>query len=358
MKLFREYTNYISKLKEQKSDILRDIEQLFEENTPVAKVGNNTKGVLHEILVGKHMLSSKHMKNHEGKTGETPTQMHDRLKKTMHPDDYKKINKRAKATAKHIKTHIESQGHTVHDVHWTSKPGDLHKSTGIHASQKQDASDVVVHSKDKNGRTTHHGISLKVTDNTSKHIGVSNPGSDAMYGGHHMITAHRESLEKQHPALKKSNATKRKAYVKSLSENERNKIRTQNTQALHKVSAHVHKHLENAGTHAIAEHIKTHVLQSHKTPMQEEGHHHLRVTTHSTTKTHQNKTGEEYGHHIVNPHEHYEHMLNDHQHLTAHHQGTSVVFKHKDKIIARHQMKFNSQSDTHSSLKGNGTPAV
>ena len=179
-----------------------------------------------------------------------------------------------------------------------------------------------------------------------------------MYGAHHIVNAHRESLEKQHPDLQKSNAVKRKAYVKSLPEHERNKIKTQHTDALRKVADHVHDHLENAGTHAIAEHIRTHVLQSHKTPMQEKGHYHWRVTTHNNSKRAQSKGADEFGHHIVNPHAHYEHMLNDHENLTIHKQGTTIVFKHKGKKIATHQMKFNSQSDPHSSLKGNGTPNV
>ena len=100
------------------------------------------------------------------------------------------------------------------------------------------------------------------------------------------------------------------------------------------------------------------VSQSRSALMEKEGHHHLRMTTHANTKTNQKKTGEEHGHHILKPHEHYEHMLRDHQNLSVHHQGTSVVFKYKGKKIATHQMKFNSQSDPHSSLKGNGTPNV
>ena len=52
-------------------------------------------------------------------------------------------------------------------------------------------------------------------------------GNDAMYGAHHIVNAHRESLERQHPALKKSNADKRKAYVKSLHPDEQEKIKEQ-----------------------------------------------------------------------------------------------------------------------------------
>lgn len=351
MKTFKEY------ISERSEHLLEGLEWLFEESEP-AKPSNNTKGVMHELLVGHHLRGGKHMKHHPGKTGETPRQVHDRLKASIHPDDYKKMNQRAKSTANHIKEHIESQGHKIHDVHWTSKPGDLHKSTRIHASQKEDASDIVIHARNKKGEKVYHGASLKVTDNTSKHIGVSNPGSEAMYGAHHLIAKHRASLEKQHPALKNSNAKNRKDYIKSLPSHKKDHIRKQHTEVLRKVSDHVHKHLTKSGTHAIAEHIRTHVLQSHQTPMQKEGHEHIRVTTHSTTSSQQKKGDDKYGHHIVHPYEHYEHMLKDHKNLSVHKQGTSLVFKHKDKKIATHQMKFNSQSDTHSSLKGNGTPAV
>ena len=64
--------------------------------TKVGGVSNNTKGVLHEILVGKHLNGGKHMTLHPNEHGESPEQAHDRLKKQVHPEDYKKIHDRAK----------------------------------------------------------------------------------------------------------------------------------------------------------------------------------------------------------------------------------------------------------------------
>jgi len=342
----------------EENETLEDLSWLHEsDDAEPKKLGNNDKGVLHELLVGKHLLGGKHMVHHPGKDGITPKEQHDIYKSKMSAEEYNSANKRAKAAAEHLKKHIESQGHTVHDVHWTSKPGDLEKSTGIKATQKQDASDIVIHSKNEKGLVKHHGVSLKVTDSTSKHIGVSNPGMESMYGAHHIREAHKESINKQHPELAKlSNKAKRKEYLKALPAEEQKNISNQHKDALRQIAAHVHKHLENAGTEAIAEHIRTHVLQSHATPMQKEGHAHIRMTTHNLSATEQKKTGETHGHHIVNPHEHYEPMLKDHKNLSAHLQGTAVVFKYKGKRLATHGIKFNSQSDPHSSIVGNGRP--
>lgn len=108
------------------------------------KVSSDTKGKLHELLVGYHLKGGNHMSKHPDKVGDSPKQAHDKLKSMVHPDDYKKINARAKSAASDIKKQVEVNGHKIHDVHWTSKPGDLHRTTGIHASQQEDSSDIVV----------------------------------------------------------------------------------------------------------------------------------------------------------------------------------------------------------------------
>jgi len=120
-------------------------EELNESSEPVeGKVSSDTKGKMHELLVGYHLKGGKHMSRHPDKTGDTPKQAHDKLKSTIHPNDYRKMNTRAKSAANHIRKQVEVNGHKIHDVHWTSKPGDIHRSTGIHASQKEDASDIVI----------------------------------------------------------------------------------------------------------------------------------------------------------------------------------------------------------------------
>jgi hypothetical protein len=112
-------------------------------------VSSDTKGKLHELLVGYHLLGGRHMSKHVDKEGDSPSEAHDKLKSSVHPDDYRKMNAKAKSAAAHIKKSVEVGGHKIHDVHWTSKPGDLHRSTGIHASQQEDASDIVVTTRKK-----------------------------------------------------------------------------------------------------------------------------------------------------------------------------------------------------------------
>lgn len=119
------------------------------EKTEKRKVSSDTKGKLHELLVGYHLKGGTHMSKHPDKEGDSPKQAHDKLKKTIHPDDYKKINTRAKSAAEHIKSQVEVGGHKIHDVHWTSKPGDIHRTTGIHSSQQEDSSDIIVTTRKK-----------------------------------------------------------------------------------------------------------------------------------------------------------------------------------------------------------------
>ena len=84
------------------------------------------------------------MEKHPDKNGDTPEEAHNKLKKKVHPDDYKKINERAKSAANDIKKKVEVNGHKIHNVHWTSQPNDLLRTTGIKAAQKEDSSDIVV----------------------------------------------------------------------------------------------------------------------------------------------------------------------------------------------------------------------
>ena len=95
-----------------------EVEELHEEpKGPVkGKVSSDTKGKLHELLVGYHLQGGKHMEKHPDKNGDSPEEAHNRLQKTVHPDDYKKINDRAKSAANHIRKQVEVNGHKIHQV--------------------------------------------------------------------------------------------------------------------------------------------------------------------------------------------------------------------------------------------------
>jgi hypothetical protein len=124
-----------------------ELEDLFEETStePVeGKVSSDTKGKLHELLTGYHLNGKKHMEKHPDKHGDSPEEAHQKLKDKVHPNDYKKIDARAKSAANDIRKKVEVDGHKIHAVHWTSQPNDLLRTTGIKATQKQDSSDIVV----------------------------------------------------------------------------------------------------------------------------------------------------------------------------------------------------------------------
>lgn len=311
------------------------------------KVSSNTKGVLHELLVGYHLNGGKHMINHKNKESETPQQVHDKLAKSISHSDYQKINKAAKIAADDIKTKLN--GNKIKHVHWTSKPGDLEKSTGIKASQKEDASDIVITTHDKTHKSgvRHYGVSLKVSDTSSK-IPISNPGIESTYGGKELLDKHREELKRKYPALAKAkNKAERKKYMSDNPHADR-EIKELNKNILTNIAKNTHKKLTEMPHEDMINHIRNHIIKASKTPMEHQGHVHIRHTTYT------NKAGN-VNTHSVSPSKDYEHILNDHKNITIHHSGASIVFKHKGKTFARHRLKFTSQSDPFSSIKGSGS---
>lgn len=330
--------------------IYDDLLELSEATDAAAKGGASadTKGKLHELLTGFHMLGGKHMSKHPDIEGDSPKEAHDKLKAKVTPEEYKKISQRAKEAAADLKTKIEGQGHKVHDVHWTSKPGDIERSTGIASTQKQDASDIVVHTK-KGKKVGFHGVSLKVTDSTNKHVPVSNPGVESTLGGDSILAKHREDIQKKFPELKKAtSAGARKELMKNNPKMD-SYVRAKNTETLQAIAKNLHNKLSTMKKGDLVKHIQTHVLQTNPTPMQQQGHEHIRHTTYA------GKGGSNAFHH-VDPSTDYSHIYSSPQHITIQHSGTSINFLHKGKKFASHRIKFASQSDPMSSIKGSGTP--
>lgn len=314
------------------------------------KVSSDTMGKLHELLVGHHLLG-RHMERHMGDDGkgraETPEQAHDRLRDSIPHEEYQRINARAKAAADDIRQRVEQNGHKVHDVHWTSQAGDIGRSTGIESTQKEDASDIVVHTR-KGKKTMFHGVSLKVTDSKSHDVPVSNPGMESTLGGQELLDSHREGLLRKYPKLAGQNKAGRKALMTANTKMDAD-IRSRNLGVLHGIASNLADRLNSMSPKDKAEHIRRHVLQAHQTPMQQQGHNHIRHTAYIGK-------GGDHAFHGITPSEDYNHILNDPKNITVEHSGTSVHFLYKGKKFARHRMKFESQSDPLSSIKGSGEP--
>lgn len=307
-------------------------------------VSQNTTGVLHELLVGYHLGGKKHMDKHPDINGDGPKEAHDKLKASVGKEDYDKINARAKLAADHIKTQLGDD--PIHRVQWTSKSGDLHRATGIESTQKQDASDIVVTTKGKSHPSgfKHHGISLKVTSSNTE-IPVSNPGLESSYGGADILRKHREQLLQKHKILRNvSNKTERKAIM-SANPKIADSIKKQNRVVLTSIAKNMHKKLSALPKKQLVDHIRNTVLAAKKTPMQEQGHVHIRHTSYNNGS-----------HSAINPAEVHDHIFKSPQHITMVHSGTAVTFLHKGIPFASHRFKFDSQSDPLSTVKGSGTP--
>ena len=353
----RKFTQYLS---------LQEQVELHEELVLEAKAKKehggagtqNSAGVLHEILVGKHLNGDKgednrHMAKHPDVNGKSPKEVHDEMRSQLTPEHYNAINEKAKHAANDIRKKLGKHG-KISRVQWTSKSGDLHRATGIHATQREDASDIVATTTHpKTGKVTHHGISLKVSEGPkSTHVPLANRGAEATLGGDHIIKAHKERIEAEHPELKnlphdpdqKDNSakTKRKRWAKTHPEHAE-AIKKKNTETIRKLASHTANSLTQEGGHAIEKHLRDHVLSAHPTPMEKEGHTHIRHTTYGNGDT------EHY-----TPSTHFDDKLKDHPNLTAHHVGNGIVFHHKGKPFARQTFKTDSNSDPTASFKSIG----
>lgn len=332
---------------------------LFEEKETGTGQAADTKGKLHEILVGYHLLGGKHMSKHVDEEGDSPKQAHDKLKEKVSQEEYNKINNRAKAAASDLKQKYFNKD-KIEDVHWTSKPGDIKRTTGIDSSQKDDQSDIIVNTKDKTSGIKHHGVSLKVSDGTSRHVPVSNAGKSALHPEFEKDKVeHHKQMLKSFPGLAKTtNAQQRKEYKRETPEREK-QMAAMNLAYLHEVNAKTYKHIASLGQHELIDHVKKHVLQCNPTPMQKEGHNHIRHTTYIGGK----KEGSNFKFDSHTPSEHYHNYFDGSHKIEPELKGTQIHFNAinnhtgEKKRIASQRVKLTSGSDPLSSMKVSGIAA-
>lgn len=332
-----------------------EINESADDSSREGGVSNNTKGVLHELLVGKHLNGGKHLEKHENERGESPQEAHDRLKSQIHPKDYEKIRRNSESAANHIKEHLAKNhpGQKIHQIHWTSKPGDTEKVTGHKATQKQDSSDIYVTTKNSKGKLQHHGFSLKVSDKTNKNIPSSSLGSrsSGSAAADH-LREHRKDILAAHPKLVGiKDAARRKEILKNNPAMKED-IKKRNLALLRKVAhshaAELQHHLDSGNHEHVINHIRE-VLHAHKTPAEADG-----KAGHTFTKHTTYQTAKGVQHHISKPSEEYEHILKDHKNIKVVASGTQVHFYHNGKKFASQSHKFDSQSDPLSPLKSAG----
>lgn len=320
------------------------------------EVPANTRGVLHELITGYHLNGGKHMNKHEDSEGLSPKGAHDRLKASIHPDDYKIIHDKAKSAAAHIHEHIKSQGRTITPggIHWTSKAGDLHRSTKIHATQKEDSSDIVVDTSHPTEGNRYHGISLK--SGATPKITTANNGVESLgTNGGAIARAHVKKIKAKYPQFNNLSKDDRSEAFKNSSPEIKADIKDHTTKTLHKIAHHLHKNLEGASRGQLVQHIRN-LLHAHHTPMEAEGHEHIMHNTYPTAKGVQHAT--------IHPATHWDHILNNPNiPITTSRTGASISFSHphpetgKMTTIARQSPKVSTGSDPHGGgFVSTGTP--
>lgn len=160
------------------------------------KVSSDTKGKLHELLLGKHLHPDKKIpehfaaKNKSSGRQESPVQVHDKLKAEVGHEVHREIEGHAADTAAALHQHLKDEGHikpgeNVGSVHWTSNrdthgaAGDHEKLTGIKDVNSNADLIVGIHKNGKHQRYV--GVSAKygVQEPNYKNSGAATLEKDA-----------------------------------------------------------------------------------------------------------------------------------------------------------------------------------
>ena len=188
----------------------------------------NNEGVLHELLVHKHLVEKHGAVSHDyGDNRETPENAHERIATKLYGENYQDhpkyqdASKRAEGAADHVrKEEGERWKENKTKVAWTSKSGDVEKLTGKIATQKGDASDLYIHHPHLKGQNEFVGYSLKKSKSKNVDPPVSNGGRadvdetlDTNTDKH--ITAARENMHKKYPELKGMSTENVKSILES-----------------------------------------------------------------------------------------------------------------------------------------------
>lgn len=356
------FSNFLTEEKAKKEDF--------------GSLDNNSKGVLHELLVGYHLRGGKHMDKHPDIEGNSPEQVHDQLSKKLSPAQYKKFSERARKAAADILKQKGMSQEDVGNVQWTSKPGDIKRAIGVESTQAEDDSDIIM--SHKNGQ--HHGITLKVSDD-AKPITLSNVGAESTYGGKKIFDKHKSELLQAYPDLDpetiKNNKKVRQAAINRVIKKAADKgkkispeearpgaedfrkawlesnpkakadIKARTGSMLRSTVSNMRSELEKLSPEQLGHHVRHIVLHAYKTPKESLGHTHMRHFTGGglDPKIESKSPGEDY-----------EHFLSKPENIKVTHSGTSIYYHYHDpetgKAIpfAMQSAKVSSQSDPFSSL--------
>jgi len=282
------------------------------------EISSNDKGVLHELLTGKALNNGEHMSPDAEKA-------HDELKNKVTPEEYHNHVKMAEGTANHLRKRFGP----ISSVHWSSKPGDIGRITGVHESQQENPSDIILRHPDGG----HTGISLKVSKKKNEKVPVGNPGVGATdtalktNAKRHYVKA-KENFENEFPELKGKSDKQKKLAIKA-NPKMRERAEHHSNDAIGKIRDEWHDSLQNMSKHELAHHLR-HSL-------------HANMTKIPTYKVTTGGTGEDHSIEVEHSATKYDHILNHPEGITIHKAGNnSIEFRHNGQKFMRHRIKPES----------------
>lgn len=333
----------------------------------------NSLGVFHELHVAKHLLGGKHPGRHPDANGERPHEAYAKhegvIRQKAGEEGLKRAKQRAEEAAEHLKKHYAKKHphHYIHDVHWTSKPGDVTRTVGEHlvpkgTDQTRERADIIVELKPKKKTVKEaagdkdsifSAVSLKAYSSNQGAEGMNaNPGMNAAgpkAKAH--VAAHREAVLKTSPALRgMKNKDARKKYLLDNPKH-KEKIKGHVNKLLDSLASTTHEHVSSMNAHHKANWVRKHVLGASVSPLHDhpEGHESIRLTT---DRVGGNSEKGSYRHKIDYPSE--EHSDLNGEHIHTEHHGRHVRVFHRGKHIGTLSFKMNSESDPLSSIKAHG----
>lgn len=333
---------------------------------------NDSKGKMHEVLVAAHLLTPGHT-NHEDyhslnfpshfrteeedksgkkrKAGETPQELHDRLRENLTPEQYQHHYEKAKFAAETIREHHDVKGRRIKNVYWTSNPKDISRLTGN--EQESNPSDLVMEfHPDKKGRFL--GKSLKVAKK-SKSPTLANPGQKQIED----ILGKKTNWQEEHNTYKRRSSRNMRQHgeqhgfhvdssgtiIDKASRKKLSDKKIRDIEKLHPETESQNRAYARQSTIRIAKNLHQHFEGMHPHQIQNA----LRRLVQSTSDMRVNRvetSGEKgkFKTKIVNPHEEFENVMRYHgDHLHVRRSGNILHFKGKSGVtIASLQIKPKS----------------
>lgn len=309
-------------------DLLQRIDESIKNSEKVIRtstylleaVSSNDKGVIHELLVGKELNQGKHM-------SQAAQKAHDDIKARLTPEEYKNHVKLAKGTAEKLR---DKFGTGIESAHWSSKPGDIGRITGVDETQQENSADIIL--RHKNG--AHVGISLKVTQKKNGKVPIGNPGArqtDSHLGTdavQHYENA-REAFVKKHKELQGKSKKELKDMIKADPKLHADAAKFSN-EAIGKIRDEWHDALTSMHHTKLSDHLRNNLLHAHATKL---------PLYKATTGGH----GDDHSVEVEHSFSAHDKILNDPKNITIHKSGNnSIEFRHEGKTFLRHRLKPES----------------